>query len=284
MKARFSEIDEGMRRSYEALERGDEVAAADLWLQTWAAVARLARERGLTTLEAFDDALQGSHYVFNWVQELDDTVHTAGYADPRFWEEGVRHCEEFLELFPLENGLTIENKRRQMADLHASLGRRDISDRLFRGWLDADPSWGWGWIGCGALPSRDRRQPERAEGLLLDGLAVPDVRDRADILDRLVILCEETGRMDEATELRGRIERLAERETDVSVSVDPKTGSSKVSFDFGEDGPPLESLGEIRSAARKILEGNGEVRRVKVGRNDPCPCGSGRKFKKCCGR
>jgi SEC-C motif-containing protein len=23
---------------------------------------------------------------------------------------------------------------------------------------------------------------------------------------------------------------------------------------------------------------------AKVGRNDPCPCGSGRKFKKCCGR
>lgn len=24
-------------------------------------------------------------------------------------------------------------------------------------------------------------------------------------------------------------------------------------------------------------------RTIKVGRNDPCPCGSGRKFKKCCG-
>jgi preprotein translocase subunit SecA len=23
---------------------------------------------------------------------------------------------------------------------------------------------------------------------------------------------------------------------------------------------------------------------AKVGRNDPCPCGSGRKFKNCCGR
>ena len=23
---------------------------------------------------------------------------------------------------------------------------------------------------------------------------------------------------------------------------------------------------------------------VKVGRNDPCPCGSGKKFKQCCGR
>jgi hypothetical protein len=26
----------------------------------------------------------------------------------------------------------------------------------------------------------------------------------------------------------------------------------------------------------------GQAKRVKVGRNDPCPCGSGKKFKKCC--
>ncbi len=34
----------------------------------------------------------------------------------------------------------------------------------------------------------------------------------------------------------------------------------------------------------EILEGGGTVRRTvpRVGRNDPCPCGSGRKFKKCC--
>ena len=25
-----------------------------------------------------------------------------------------------------------------------------------------------------------------------------------------------------------------------------------------------------------------QLRRGKVGRNEPCPCGSGRKFKKCC--
>jgi len=23
-------------------------------------------------------------------------------------------------------------------------------------------------------------------------------------------------------------------------------------------------------------------KRVKIGRNDPCPCGSGKKYKKCC--
>jgi hypothetical protein len=26
------------------------------------------------------------------------------------------------------------------------------------------------------------------------------------------------------------------------------------------------------------------VREPKIGRNDPCPCGSGKKYKKCCGK
>ena len=26
------------------------------------------------------------------------------------------------------------------------------------------------------------------------------------------------------------------------------------------------------------------VRREKIGRNEPCPCGSGKKYKKCCGQ
>ena len=28
----------------------------------------------------------------------------------------------------------------------------------------------------------------------------------------------------------------------------------------------------------------GIVKKEKIGRNDPCPCGSGKKYKKCCGR
>nr|WP_081586804.1 YchJ family metal-binding protein [Alloalcanivorax dieselolei] len=30
------------------------------------------------------------------------------------------------------------------------------------------------------------------------------------------------------------------------------------------------------------LNGEHEIRPLKPGRNDPCPCGSGKKFKKCC--
>ena len=38
---------------------------------------------------------------------------------------------------------------------------------------------------------------------------------------------------------------------------------------------------ELMKASR---ERNTVVKKEKVGRNDPCPCGSGKKYKKCCGR
>lgn len=39
------------------------------------------------------------------------------------------------------------------------------------------------------------------------------------------------------------------------------------------------------AVARKTaeLEGGEAPKTAKVGRNDPCPCGSGKKYKKCCG-
>ncbi len=37
-------------------------------------------------------------------------------------------------------------------------------------------------------------------------------------------------------------------------------------------------------AGRKTDDGARIARPVKVGRNDACPCGSGKKWKKCCGK
>lgn len=39
----------------------------------------------------------------------------------------------------------------------------------------------------------------------------------------------------------------------------------------------------LRPLPDKPFEVGGSVKKEKVGRNDPCPCGSGRKYKKCCG-
>lgn len=39
---------------------------------------------------------------------------------------------------------------------------------------------------------------------------------------------------------------------------------------------------EVETGRRMFYNEDG--RPAKVGRNDPCPCGSGKKYKKCCGR
>ena len=48
------------------------------------------------------------------------------------------------------------------------------------------------------------------------------------------------------------------------------TASSKLNYSAGQDGEPGKKAPERRDAP-------------KIGRNDECPCGSGKKYKKCCG-
>ncbi|NQV33400.1 MAG: SEC-C domain-containing protein [Phycisphaeraceae bacterium] len=49
------------------------------------------------------------------------------------------------------------------------------------------------------------------------------------------------------------------------------------------------AMAEQQRAAAQAPQGEIQVKQIKldqpkVGRNDPCPCGSGKKFKKCCGK
>ena len=51
-------------------------------------------------------------------------------------------------------------------------------------------------------------------------------------------------------------------------------------------GPPwiasMRTGGSLGHEGRGLQEGNLRARALRPRPNDPCPCGSGRKFKKCC--
>ena len=50
-------------------------------------------------------------------------------------------------------------------------------------------------------------------------------------------------------------------------------------------GKEAAQLAGMQAALSRIEDSGARVtnvKRVKIGRNDPCPCGSGNKFKKCC--
>jgi uncharacterized protein len=72
-------------------------------------------------------------------------------------------------------------------------------------------------------------------------------------------------------------------------------GGSPLELDLEEDTDLLAQAPELIPACvagidgfwkerrRRPKAGSGRAKSAKVGRNDPCPCGSGRKYKRCCG-
>ena len=62
-------------------------------------------------------------------------------------------------------------------------------------------------------------------------------------------------------------------------------GGSTTGEDTGKASKPSSQGSDIVSEAAEAAEKAKPIRSgPKVGRNDPCPCGSGKKYKQCCGR
>jgi len=58
------------------------------------------------------------------------------------------------------------------------------------------------------------------------------------------------------------------------------SASAKTTGPEGEQGPAVPTTPQYKKALPKISI---KIPHADIGRNDPCPCGSGKKYKKCCG-
>jgi tetratricopeptide (TPR) repeat protein len=237
----FELLDDKIEAGYEFNRPGGATAACRIWLEAWRDVLGLLDKGGLQSIHAFDERFRGSQLLANWIQDLEDELWNAGLKERHFLTARIAVCEEGLRRFPAEDLPVTENRRRALAESYFELGETGKAEALYRDWLHADPRWGWGWIGWADAYGFTRTHLQdwrRAEQVLREGLAVDQVRDRPDMIERLADIRGEQGRKDEAAGLRKEAKRSV-------------------------------------AAAR--------VTRPKVGRNEPCPCGSGKKFKKCCG-
>jgi uncharacterized protein YchJ len=283
-----------IQEGYDALERKETVPGAAIWLDAWGDVLRLCDATGIDSIREFDDRFSMYQSLFNWSGDLEDALWNAGLEDPEFLRTRIAVCEEALRRFPDEDGLMVENRRRAVAESYFELGETDKGEALFEHWLDADPSWGWGWIGWADLHFFANNRPKdyaRAEELLRRGYSTPGVRDREDVADRLVLLYRETGRDEEAEALAAEAKRTSRSSAGVSVrrtialedAGDRAVVRDTATATFEGEGLPLDRLTEIVEALDAAKPSVRSRRATKVGRNAPCPCGSGRKYKKCCG-
>jgi preprotein translocase subunit SecA len=89
------------------------------------------------------------------------------------------------------------------------------------------------------------------------------------------------------------IESIEDRVTDIIFKVRLEAGARARSVwnvsQTSHDEVSQFAMAEQQRAAAQAPQGEVKVKQIKletpkVGRNDPCPCGSGKKYKKCCGK
>jgi tetratricopeptide (TPR) repeat protein len=282
----FEELDDKMQAGYELLKTNGAVAACRPWQEAWDDGLRLLDKAGIESIEEFDERFRGTQSLFNWIQDLESELWNAGLEDRQFLSARIALCEEGLRRFPSDDDLLVENRRRALAESYYELGDTGKAESLYREWLDADPYWGWGWIGwsdCYRFTRTERKDLQRTEQILREGYSVADVRDRADLADRLADVCEEQGRDAEGAEFRREAKRSAAAvEVSRNISSTGKVLRQQTQLNFGGEGLPLSELSNVAARMRGTTS-PAPITRQKIGRNEPCPCGSGKKYKKCCG-
>ena len=286
-------LDDKIQAGYREREHSESAGAAT-WLDAWADVLRLCDAAGARSIEGFDDRFPMTQSLYNWSQDLEEALWNAGLDDREKLLARIAVCEEALRRFRDEDQLMTENRRRALAESYFEVGKTGKAEDLFQSWLAADPRWGFGWIGWAAchVPRVGRfKNYGRAEELLRRGYSTPGVRDREAIAEWLQILCKETGRLRETREFGQQARQLRRQPPPMTVphklelaGQDDESAMVReaVTVSFGAEGLPLGQFPDaMRAVAAKAPAG--PVRAAKVGRNAPCPCGSGKKFKKCCG-
>jgi tetratricopeptide (TPR) repeat protein len=281
----FEMLDDKMQAGYDLIGSRDAAAACRTWLDAWTDVLDLLDKGRIQSIREFDSRFRGTQCLFNWIQDLEDELWNAGLENRQFLRARITVCEEGLRRFQ-DDALMTENRRRALAESYYELGEADKTEALYWEWLEADPCWGWGWIGwsdCYRFTRTEHQDWNRCEQILRKGLAVADVRDRADIADRLADACQEQGRGEEAEEFRRQAAQSAATvETSLNVSSAGKVLRQKTKINFGGGGLSLSALSNMAAMLRETPP-PAPITSQKVGRNEPCPCGSGKKFKKCCG-
>jgi hypothetical protein len=262
-------VDDKMQAGYAQLKAENRECACQLWIETWHGILKIMARHNIPTLDAFDERFAGTQCVFNWVQDFEMELCIAGLDNVHFFHERIALCSTMIDRF--SNGTFSEiDFRSALASSYSKIGEQHKCDQMFQQWLDEDPQNGWGWIGWSDVyfffEAPEKRDVVRAEMLLKSGLAVTNVRERQVLLERLADLYEETDRQDNADDIHREIEQLQKRKSRPALASDKR--------------PPLNQV-----AKAGVLNGTDSKQqngKLKTGRNDPCPCGSGKKFKKCC--
>jgi tetratricopeptide (TPR) repeat protein len=252
------ELNKQMQEGYHFALIGDGLTAVQLWIDLWKRMVDIMQRLTIDNIDEFDEVFDGEQSIGNWAIDFDLELENASRRNKDFAQMRIDFCTQFISKSKNPDEHNQLEMRRAIAESYYELGKFDEGEKLFKEYTANYPAFGWYWIGWsdqyGLFAQEGYENYEKAIDILKQALEVEELSDRQDVLERLESLYVESGMLKEAEEIRVQIRQF------------------------------LRGSKEHRLGSHPILAKQTPAVSVKIGRNDPCPCGSGLKHKKCCGK
>ena len=253
--------------------------AADAFLKVWPKLKAYIddnytreTEDGLQrlTLGQIDERTDYRMDIYNSVTDADMAFLNAGR-----YEEGVRVLGEILQTFAWEKDEDA-SIRGGIGECLERLGKTEEADKWFHNWLSErpkDPHCGNYYVQV----LMDRGNQEKAGQILEDCLpdGLPAEERYEDIYIRAEAYYSAKGDQVKAKVFTGLSEKIKELYLGEYSEGDFEGGEIRFGGIFDPEHPSY--IGNLKHTPTV-------ANAAKIYPNDPCPCGSGKKYKKCCGK
>ncbi|WP_291643920.1 SEC-C metal-binding domain-containing protein [Clostridium sp.] len=259
----YIKFDENMQEGYQFLIENQYDKAVRSWIDVWNKLMDYMENDNLKTFDSFDNIYNGAQFVVNWLNDFDNCLcnivanSNNGEGLEVYGNLRISMNEQIISFTDTSEELTLENAKRAIAETHFYLGNIKKGEELFEKYLSENPRWGWGWIGWSDQYWLIRTiKPDfcKGEELLLKALNVSNLVSRDAVEGRLLNLYSESDQN----------EKLNSLEKEINLNIRTKNSSRTQVIVKGEK--------------------NYNILSNKIGRNEQCSCGSGKKYKKCCGK
>ena len=251
-------------------DKRETIKGCDVWLEAWSEIRELFIEGFAENVNDLDKKYKWSQWITNYVQFLEMELDNAGIDNPSYYTKRIEYCRELLQWCGSDD-LLIANTRCALAETYFMSGNEVECDRLFEEWLQDDPDWSLGyraWAEC-YIHRNDEKDYDKAEDILLKGYTKGEPRDRYEAVANLMAIYDDTGRPEKFKEMEKIFIELSDS---IPEHVEADKAFKKDLLAMQRPNPPNVFYNKPEP-----------IRVVKIGRNEPCPCNSGKKYKKCCG-
>ena len=270
-------MSEILKQGYDALDRDfRDPSAIEPWEKAWEIVKEKVRNAEMPMeIYEVDEATDYEYNLEEWISEMTDSYRRMGEDD-----RCISFCKEVIDTFAWQQFPPSEFKN-CIGNCLMGLGRIEESDAWYDAWLN------------------EGREPDAVTACTGYWMARGEYRRAEELLDYILKECEggndydgfyavgaeycrQIGQENKAREFDGIQEEYEERMKEYETEYEDWeasffNGESEQDSWSGEGG--LWDMDAKRPQRQEPV-----VKPKKVYPNDPCPCGNGKKYKKCCGR